>query len=42
LRTIDEHRELPVIDSRFAFSDLKKALRHLESGNHFGKVVITF
>jgi NADPH:quinone reductase-like Zn-dependent oxidoreductase len=42
LHAIDLHRELPVIDSRFAFPDLKQALRHLESGNHFGKVVITF
>ncbi|AVA14649.1 zinc-dependent alcohol dehydrogenase family protein [Sphingopyxis sp. MG] len=30
----------PVIDSVYGFSQFKDALRHLESGNHFGKVVI--
>lgn len=31
----------PVIDSVFPFEDAPKALRHLESGSHFGKIVIT-
>jgi NADPH:quinone reductase-like Zn-dependent oxidoreductase len=30
----------PVIDSVFGFSKYKEALLHLESGSHFGKVVI--
>jgi len=42
IRAIDLHREMPVIDSRFPFADLKKALAYLEAGKHFGKVVITF
>ena len=31
----------PIIDSTFAFSDAATAVSHLESGNHFGKIVIT-
>lgn len=31
----------PVIDRTFAFGDAKQAFRHLASGNHVGKVVIT-
>ena len=42
LRAIDLHQVKPVIDTRFAFGDLKLALRHLESGKHFGKIAITF
>ncbi len=42
LRAIEAHGERPAIDSRHPFADLKEALRHLESGKHFGKVVITF
>lgn len=42
MRAIDLNRQMPVIDSRFRFTDLKQALAHLESGQHFGKVVITF
>jgi len=32
----------PVVGSVFAFGDATKAYRHLESGKHFGKVVIDF
>jgi NADPH:quinone reductase-like Zn-dependent oxidoreductase len=42
LRAIDIHGEMPVIDRRFAFDDLKEALAYLETGNHVGNVVITF
>ncbi|MBM3571591.1 MAG: NAD(P)-dependent alcohol dehydrogenase, partial [Alphaproteobacteria bacterium] len=42
LRAIEQHSEKPVIDSRFPFADLKAALQHLESGKHFGKIVIDF
>ena len=31
----------PVIDRRFPFSEAPAAYRHLASGAHFGKVVIT-
>jgi NADPH:quinone reductase-like Zn-dependent oxidoreductase len=42
MRAIDLHREMPVIDSYFPFSRLKDALAYLESGRHFGKIVIRF
>jgi len=42
MRAIHMHGQLPVIDSRFAFHQLKEAMRYLEAGKHFGKVVITF
>lgn len=32
----------PVIDRSFAWTDAGAALRHLASGQHFGKVVLTF
>lgn len=31
----------PIIDSTFSFSDAATAVNHLESGSHFGKIVIT-
>lgn len=42
LRALEFHREMPVIDRTFPFSELKNALYYLESGQHFGKVVVTF
>ena len=30
----------PVIDRMFAFDDLPEALRYMESGAHFGKIVV--
>lgn len=41
-RAIAHHRLRPVIDSRYPFEQLPEALRHLESGRHFGKIVIAF
>ena len=41
-RAISFHKIRPVIDSRYNFEDLPKALRHLESGKHFGKIVVGF
>jgi NADPH:quinone reductase-like Zn-dependent oxidoreductase len=41
-RAIDCHKIRPVIDSRYAFEQLPDALRHLQSGRHMGKIVITF
>jgi len=40
-RFIDEKNLKPVIDREFEFGDLKEALRYLESGAHFGKVVVS-
>ena len=41
-KAITLHRIRPIIDRTFAFQDLKAALRHMESGAHFGKIVLTF
>lgn len=40
-RAIALHKLQPVIDRTFPFSEAKEAMRYLESGAHFGKVVIT-
>ncbi len=42
LRAMDYHAMKPVIDRSFDFEELPEALRYLESGKHFGKVVIDF
>lgn len=39
-RALGLHQTRPIIDRAFRFDDLPAALRHLESGAHFGKVVI--
>lgn len=39
-RAIELHKLRPVIDRTFAFDEFPKALTHLESGTHFGKVVV--
>ena len=40
-RAIALHRMTPVVDRVFSFDDAVAALKYLQSGNHFGKVVIT-
>jgi NADPH:quinone reductase-like Zn-dependent oxidoreductase len=40
-RAIAQHKLRPVIDRVFPFEDAKAAYRHLESQQHFGKVVIS-
>jgi NADPH:quinone reductase-like Zn-dependent oxidoreductase len=40
-RAIHQHRVKPVIDRVFPFAQAPEALRYLESGGHFGKVVIS-
>lgn len=37
---IEQHQIKPVIDRVFDFSEVKEALRYLESGAHFGKIVV--
>lgn len=39
-RAIEAHRLRPVVDRIFPFEDAKAAFRYLESGSHFGKVLI--
>ena len=37
---ISLHRLRPVVDRVFPFEETVQALKHLESGAHFGKIVI--
>ncbi len=37
---LETHPIEPVIDRKFAFEELPEALRHMESGSHFGKIVV--
>jgi NADPH:quinone reductase-like Zn-dependent oxidoreductase len=39
-KAIAQHRLQPVVDRVFAFDEVQAALRHMESGAHFGKIVI--
>jgi NADPH:quinone reductase-like Zn-dependent oxidoreductase len=41
-RAISLHKTRPVVDRVFPFADAVAAYRYLESGAHFGKVVIGF
>lgn len=41
-RAITRHQMKPIVDREFAFAEAVEAYRHLQSGAHFGKVVITF
>lgn len=41
VRFLEQHRIEPVIDRRFAFDELPEALRCLQAGGHFGKIVLT-
>ncbi|MFF3332944.1 NAD(P)-dependent alcohol dehydrogenase [Streptomyces sp. NPDC002888] len=38
---VDDHGVTPVIDSVYPVEQIQDALRHLELGKHFGKIVIT-
>jgi NADPH:quinone reductase-like Zn-dependent oxidoreductase len=42
LRAIELHQLKPVIDRTFPFADLKIALLHMESKQHFGKICLKF
>ena len=39
-RAVSLHRMRPVIDRTFGFDEVVPALRHMESGSHFGKIVV--
>jgi len=41
-KAIQGNRLKPVIDKTFAFREASEALRYMESGSHFGKIVIRF
>jgi NADPH2:quinone reductase len=38
---LEEGRCRPVIDSRFTLDDVARAHRRIDSGEHFGKIVLT-
>jgi NADPH:quinone reductase-like Zn-dependent oxidoreductase len=40
-RFVAEKGIAPVIDRTFPLADAVAALKHLESGSHFGKIVVT-
>ena len=37
---ISENKLKPVVDQEFEFSEVKSALKTMESGSHFGKIVV--
>jgi NADPH:quinone reductase-like Zn-dependent oxidoreductase len=39
-RALELHRIKPVIDRVFGMNEIAEALRYMESGAHFGKIVI--
>ena len=39
-RAISLHKMRPVVDQVFPFGEAKQALQLMESGGHFGKIVI--
>ena len=41
-RAIITHRMKPLVDRGFAFEEAREAMHYMESGSHFGKVVIQF
>ena len=41
-RAVTVHQIRPVIDSVFPFAKVKEALHYMQSGAHFGKIVIAF
>lgn len=41
-RAIEVNKLKPVIDKVFEFGEVREALRHMESGSHFGKIVVRF
>lgn len=38
--TLALHKLRPIVDKIFPFGELRAALRHMESGSHFGKIVL--
>ena len=41
-RAVAANRLRPVVGKTFAFGEAREALKYMESGSHFGKIVITF
>jgi NADPH:quinone reductase-like Zn-dependent oxidoreductase len=41
-RAIEVSQLRPIVDRTFKFAELREALAYMESGSHFGKIVMTF
>jgi len=41
-RAIEANRLRPIIDKTFTFEEVREALSYMESGSHFGKIVIKY
>jgi len=41
LRAVSVNKMEPVVDRVFGFDEAREALRYMESGSHFGKIVVT-
>lgn len=41
-KAVVANRVKPVIDKTFAFEEVREALKYMESGSHFGKIVVKF
>ncbi len=41
-RAIVAHKLQPIIDSTFNLDQAAEAFRHMKSGQHFGKIGVTF
>jgi NADPH:quinone reductase-like Zn-dependent oxidoreductase len=39
-RAIALHQLRPIVDCVFGFGEIRAAIKHLESGSHFGKVCL--
>lgn len=39
---IERNQMKPVIDRSFAFDAVPEALKHMQQGGHFGKIVVRF
>jgi NADPH:quinone reductase-like Zn-dependent oxidoreductase len=42
IRFIELHQLKPVIDKVFGYNEIREALKYLESGAHFGKIVVKY
>jgi len=42
LRAVSQAEIVPVIETTFPLDQIKDAITHMKSGQHFGKIGITF
>jgi NADPH:quinone reductase-like Zn-dependent oxidoreductase len=41
LAAVNTHKIIPIVDSTYSLTDLELALRYMDAGGQFGKIVIT-